>query len=65
MYTNPGNRDHIYIGEFNKERKCKQQQYLQWALVDILSTANSNAGSEESFETKFGKKLLFLQVISK
>ena len=59
--TSLGNEDHIYIGDFNSKRKYKQRQYLLWFLRDVLSAANSNVGSEESFETGFGKELTFLQ----
>ena len=62
MYTNPGRKDHVYTGKFNGERKYKQRQYLLWPLRDILPITNSNTGSEESFEGKFGKEITFSQL---
>ena len=61
MYTNPGRKDHVYIGKFDGERKYKQRDYLLWSLRDVFSIASSNAGSEESFETKFSKELTLSQ----
>ena len=58
-YTSLGRKDHVYFLKFNGVRKNKQQQYLLCPLRDILSIANSNTGSEQSFETKFGKELTF------
>ena len=46
------------LGE-KDERKYKQRQYLLWPLRDILSIPNSNADSEESVETRYGKELTF------
>ena len=61
-YTSLGRKDHVYFGKFNGERKYKQRQYLLWPWRDILSIANSNAGSEQSFGTRFGKELTFSQL---
>ena len=61
-YTSFGRKDHLYFRKFNGEKKYKQRQYLLWPLRDILPVANSNAGSEQSFETRFDKELTFSQL---
>ena len=61
-HTNPGTKDHVYIGKFNGGRKYRHWQYLIWPVCGVLSMAKSNIGSKESFETKFPKKVTFLQL---
>ena len=63
-YTSLGRKDHVYFGKFNGQRKYKQRQYLLWPLGDILSIANNNAGSEQSFGTMFGEESTFSQHFS-
>ena len=60
-YTSLGRKDNVYSGKFNGQRKYKQRQYLLWPLGDILSIANNNAGSEQSFGTMFGEESTFSQ----
>ena len=57
MYTSFGGKEHIYFEKFNSKQKYEKRQYLLWPLRDILSIANSNAGSKQSFETMFGNQL--------
>ena len=60
--TSLGCKNHVYFGKFNGERKYKQRQYLLWTLRDILSMAISNTSSEQSFEIRFGRELIFSQL---
>ena len=60
-YTNPGPKNHVYIGKIGGESKYKQKQYLLLPLLEIVSIANSNEAVNESFESKFNKKLTFSQ----
>ena len=62
FYTNPWRKNHIYIGKFDGESKYKQKQYLLWPLRKIVSIGNGNDEINESFESKFNKKLTFSQL---
>ena len=62
-YTNAGRKNHIYIGMFDCESKYKQKQYLLWPLREIVSIANGNNEVNESFESKFNKKINILATI--
>ena len=57
--TNPGRKDHVHIGKIDDERKYKQKKYLLWPLREIVSITNFNKAVDESFESKFNKKLTF------
>ena len=61
-YTNPGRKDHVHIGKIDGESKYKQKQYLLWSLREIVSVANCNEAVDESFESKFNKKLISSQL---
>ena len=61
-YTNPGPKNHVYIGKIGGESKYKQKQYLLLPLLEIVSIANCNEAVNESFESKFNKKLTFSQL---
>ena len=52
----------MYIGKIDGESKYKQKQYLLWSLRKIVSIANCNEAVDESFESKFNKKLTFSQL---
>ena len=60
--TSLSHKDHVYFGKLNDERKYKHRQYLLWLCVIFLLSANSNAGCEQSFETRCGKEFTFLQL---
>ena len=52
----------MYIGKIDGESKYKQKQYLLWSLREIVSVANCNEAVDESFESKFNKKLISSQL---
>ena len=64
-YANPGRKNHIYIERFDGESKYKLKQYLLWPLRETVSIANGNDEVNESFESKFNKKLTFSQLYSR
>ena len=50
-------------GNLTERENTKNDNIFYGLWGDILSIANINAGREESFETKLGKKLTFPQPI--
>ena len=52
----------MYLGKIDGESKHEQKQYLLWPLREIVSIANRNEASDESFESKCNKKLTFSQL---
>ena len=63
-YTNPGQKDNVYIGKEDGERIYKQRLYLLWNLRDILDIANGTGKIEisNSFNKAFDKLLTFSQL---
>ena len=63
-YTNPGRKDHVYVGKIDGERRYKQRLYLLWTLRDLLDIANGSGKVDvsESFYQNFEKLLMFSQL---
>ena len=55
-YTNPGRKDHIYMGKVNGEKVYEQNKYLLWSLRDAWEATNGLG-----FEDTFGEPLSFSQ----
>ena len=63
-YTNPGRKDHVYVGKIDGERRYKQRLYLLWTLRDLLDIANGSGKVDvtDSFYQNFEKLLTFSQL---
>ena len=55
-YTNPGRKDHIYMGKIDGEKVYEQKRYLLWSLRDAWEAINGIG-----FKEKFDEPLSFSQ----
>ena len=63
-YTNPGQKDNVYIGKKDGKRYYKQRLYLLWNLRDLLGITNGTGkiNVPNSFHQTFDKLLTFSQL---
>ena len=63
-YTNPGKKDHVYVGKIDGERRYKQRLYLYWNLRDLLDIMSGTGKVDvtDTFYQNFKKLLTFSQL---
>ena len=56
IYTTPGRKDNVYIGNTDGEKMFVQKRYLLWNIRDALNIINTG---QKSYATEFGEVLSF------
>ena len=62
-HTNPGKKDHVYVGKKDGVKVYEQKRYLLWKIRYLHEIANGGSAIEEaggnSFSNAFGRPLKF------
>ncbi|XP_066932919.1 glutamic acid-rich protein-like [Clytia hemisphaerica] len=59
-YTNPGRKDHVYLGKVNGEKLFAQKRYLLWTLREVLEILN-----DEKNQLKFTFRQMYKYIKTK